>query len=249
MSENCPKIVRRGSKHNFRTIFPIWSMLLFGDPVQCSPITMTVLCQKVLAVHHRRLHQLTMICTPCLHEIVLFLSGNPQTPFPAPSPCKLPCLYWLRLQKRLKRVGTPPAPYRSLPGPSHANPSPSQPHTRIPPPSQPHTLLNTLLPAASPQERQRERKKNPPKSLWVNLRPPGVRKVSRTILNESPESQKRLLRLRRLFRDCFRHFLHPGAGRLQETLSETLWDSQSNPEGTSALHPTHPCITTQVEFF
>ena len=39
MSENCPK----GLKHDFRTFFglflPVWSMLLFGDPVQCSPIT------------------------------------------------------------------------------------------------------------------------------------------------------------------------------------------------------------------
>ena len=42
MSEKCPKIVRRGWKHNFRTFFgqflPVWSMLLFGDPVQCTPV-------------------------------------------------------------------------------------------------------------------------------------------------------------------------------------------------------------------
>ena len=39
----CPKLVWRGWKHNFRTFFgqflPIWSMRLFGDPVQRSPIT------------------------------------------------------------------------------------------------------------------------------------------------------------------------------------------------------------------
>ena len=50
MSEKCRKNVRkmfkncwRGRKHNFRTFFgqflPIWSMLFFGDPVQCSPVT------------------------------------------------------------------------------------------------------------------------------------------------------------------------------------------------------------------
>ena len=45
MSQKCPKLVRRGWKHNFRTFFrqflPIWSMLLFGDPVtmQRSPVT------------------------------------------------------------------------------------------------------------------------------------------------------------------------------------------------------------------
>ena len=45
--KKCLKIVRRGWKHNFRTFFwqflPIWSMLLFGDPVQCSPPTMVVI--------------------------------------------------------------------------------------------------------------------------------------------------------------------------------------------------------------
>ena len=52
MSEKCRKNVRKMSKncleaqqtHNFRTFFghflPIWSVLLFGDPVQCSPVTM-----------------------------------------------------------------------------------------------------------------------------------------------------------------------------------------------------------------
>ena len=43
MSKKCPKLVRRGCKHNFQTFFgqflPIWSRLLFGDPVQCSPVT------------------------------------------------------------------------------------------------------------------------------------------------------------------------------------------------------------------
>ena len=43
MSRKCLKIVRREWKHNFRTFFwpflPICSMLLFGDPVQCSPVT------------------------------------------------------------------------------------------------------------------------------------------------------------------------------------------------------------------
>ena len=43
MSEKCPKIVQRGLKHNFRTFFgqflAISSMLLFGDPVQCTPVT------------------------------------------------------------------------------------------------------------------------------------------------------------------------------------------------------------------
>ena len=46
LSEKCPKIVQRGWKHNFRTFFgqflPIWSMLLFGDPVQCAPVTSLV---------------------------------------------------------------------------------------------------------------------------------------------------------------------------------------------------------------
>ena len=43
MSEKCPKIVRRHCEQNFRTFLghflPIWSVLLFGDPVQCSPVT------------------------------------------------------------------------------------------------------------------------------------------------------------------------------------------------------------------
>ena len=47
MSEKCPKNVEKLSRgaetHNFRTFFgqflPIWSMLLFGDPVQCVPVT------------------------------------------------------------------------------------------------------------------------------------------------------------------------------------------------------------------
>ena len=41
-SQKCPKNCPEGLKtYNFRTFFgqflPIWSMLLFGDPVQCSP--------------------------------------------------------------------------------------------------------------------------------------------------------------------------------------------------------------------
>ena len=54
MSEKCRKNVRKiskncpeGRKHNFSDIFwtifaqflPIWSMLLFGDPVQRAPVT------------------------------------------------------------------------------------------------------------------------------------------------------------------------------------------------------------------
>ena len=47
MSTKCPKNVQKLSrgpeKHNFQTFFgqflPIWSMLLFGDTVQCSPVT------------------------------------------------------------------------------------------------------------------------------------------------------------------------------------------------------------------
>ena len=41
--QNCPEAVQT---HNFRTFFrhfsPIWSVLLFGDPVQCSPVTKLV---------------------------------------------------------------------------------------------------------------------------------------------------------------------------------------------------------------
>ena len=51
MSGKCPKIVQRGCKHNFRTFFgqflPIWSMLLFGDPVQCTPVTSLLPLQRV----------------------------------------------------------------------------------------------------------------------------------------------------------------------------------------------------------
>ena len=40
---NMSKIVPRHCKHNFRTFFghflPIWSVLLFGDAVQCPPVT------------------------------------------------------------------------------------------------------------------------------------------------------------------------------------------------------------------
>ena len=46
--KKCPKIVQRDWKHTifshfFGQFWPIWSMLLFGDPVQCSPVT-TVVC-------------------------------------------------------------------------------------------------------------------------------------------------------------------------------------------------------------
>ena len=52
--------------------------------------------------------------------------------------------------------------------------------------------------------------------------PPRGPKVSEAVSEESPESQNSLfLRLWRPFRDCFGHFLDPGAGRPRKTLSET----------------------------
>ena len=39
MSKNCPEGLQPQFSDIFRTILPIWSMLLFGNPVQCSPIT------------------------------------------------------------------------------------------------------------------------------------------------------------------------------------------------------------------
>ena len=56
---------------------------------------------------------------------------------------------------------------------------------------------------------------------------PRVQKVSETVSRESPESQNSLfLRLRRLFRDCFGHFLDPGPeglGRLFRRLFGDFW--------------------------
>ena len=51
--KKCPKIVRRHCKHNFRTFLGhfllIWSVLLFGDPVQRSPVTtMPLVLQRFL---------------------------------------------------------------------------------------------------------------------------------------------------------------------------------------------------------
>ena len=40
MSRNCPEGLKTQFSDIFWTILPIWSMLLFGDPVQCSPVTM-----------------------------------------------------------------------------------------------------------------------------------------------------------------------------------------------------------------
>ena len=59
MAEKCPKIVRRHCKHNFRTFLghflPVWSVLLFGDPVQCSPVT--TLEEKFTVVESQSLQQ------------------------------------------------------------------------------------------------------------------------------------------------------------------------------------------------
>ena len=64
MSKKCPKNVQKlsgGAEHNFRTFFghflPIWSMLLFGDPVQCSPVT-TLKVQGDPASHRSSLSSL-----------------------------------------------------------------------------------------------------------------------------------------------------------------------------------------------
>ena len=79
---------------------------------------------------------------------------------------------------------------------------PPAPYRRIPGPS-------------GPESRKSLRKSLPGPSG------PGVQKVSETVSEESPK--KTVLRLRRLFRDCFGHLLDPGAGRPRETLSQTLW--------------------------
>ena len=84
----------------------------------------------------------------------------------------------------------------------------------------------------------------------------------------SPESQKRL-RLRRLFRACFGHFLDPRAGRPRETLSETpgpgdSCKGQAGSQGVriyplnlvgmgcqgifSARHPPHSVCNTSKSF-
>ena len=53
MSEKCPKIGQEGPKHHFRTFFgqfiPILSMLFFGDPVQCSPVTKLAASQGAIS--------------------------------------------------------------------------------------------------------------------------------------------------------------------------------------------------------
>ena len=52
----------------------------------------------------------------------------------------------------------------------------------------------------------------------------GVQKVSETVSKQSPESKQSILRLRRLFRDCFGHFSESGAGRPRETLLRLFRD-------------------------
>ena len=58
--KKCPEIVWRGCKHNFRTFFgqflPVWSVLLFGDSVQCSPVAKLQCCFQ--GAHHRKPQEL-----------------------------------------------------------------------------------------------------------------------------------------------------------------------------------------------
>ena len=60
-----------------------------------------------------------------------------------------------------------------------------------------------------------------PKESRGVFRPRGPENVRNSVGRVSGVS-KNVLRLQRLFRDCFGHFLDPGAGRPRETLWETL---------------------------
>ena len=91
MFQKCPKIVWGGRNHNFRTFLgqflAIGSMLLFGDPVQCSPATSLRLFEVCYVA---------ILFTPCRRPLlvaadsIIPLSGLPLYPKskkPLYSPC------------------------------------------------------------------------------------------------------------------------------------------------------------------
>ena len=64
-----------------------------------------------------------------------------------------------------------------------------------------------------------------PKESQKSLPGPGPKSVRNSLKTVSGVSKQSILRLRRLFRDCFGHFLDPGVGRPRETLLRLFRDS------------------------
>ena len=89
MSEDVPKNVQRGYKHDFRTFFgqflPIWSMLLFGDPIQCTPVTNVGASDNRISDNKLNVCKCSKFCCHGISHKKKCFSDNMPSKFPFPT--------------------------------------------------------------------------------------------------------------------------------------------------------------------